>query len=126
MCYYKSTHLANNKIFVDDIGVVFSLDHPGRPILSGFDYDYATVIRASADNSTLETAPMEWGFLPPTWKTREEVALKRTGYKRPDGTWQEPILTLNAKSEELLQPFKMYREAALHRRAADPRLRVLP
>jgi len=59
---------------------------------------------------------MEWDFLPGYIRKREHVEKFRTGYKKDDGQWQQPILTLNAMSEEMLLPKKMYRDAALNRR----------
>lgn len=93
-------------------------DNPilNRELQIGFDYGPSAVIRRSPQNSAIELVEMEWGFLPSYLNSRQQVAQFRNGYKKADGAWQQPIITLNAMSEELLKPGKIFRNAALERR----------
>lgn len=59
---------------------------------------------------------MEWGFIPFYLKTREDVSKMRFGYKDNTGKFHPGFNLLNAVSEELLKPGKVYRDAALKRR----------
>lgn len=65
---------------------------------------------------------MEWGFLPDDWfgeaiDTREKAWELRHGGPVAGGKKYPPITFLNAMAEELLLPYKKYRDSALHRRA---------
>lgn len=92
-----------------------SLHSFNRPVQNGFDYLEWPVIRATGD-CDWELVTMEWGFIPPTWRTREEVKRKRAGYKDERGKFYPGVTTLNARGEELLSIGKMYKDAAYHRR----------
>jgi putative SOS response-associated peptidase YedK len=81
----------------------------------GFDYGKSAVLIPNGRDD-FDIVQMEWGFLPQYIRTREEAFKMRNGYKTASGIWKEPMLTLNAKAEELLKPGKIFREAALHRR----------
>ncbi|MEO6681310.1 MAG: SOS response-associated peptidase, partial [Ginsengibacter sp.] len=81
-----------------------------------FDYGVAPVLRKRDDENGFDIVEMEWGFLPSYIKTREEANRFRYGYKKENGQFQPPLTTLNATSEEMLLPGKIFREAALHRR----------
>lgn len=117
MCYYNGIKIPldsiirlkdfEKKITVNDL---FSLS-----VVNGFDYGQYPVLKKTNEND-FEITWMEWGFLPPYVFTREKANQFRLGYKKPDGSWQPPFTTLNAKGEELLLPNKMFREAALLRR----------
>lgn len=87
-----------------------------RQLLIGFDYGTAPVLKRIEGQEDFEIVPMEWGFLPSYLNDREAVQRFRSGYKKENGDWQQAIITLNAVSEELLLPRKIYRDAALHRR----------
>ncbi len=118
MCYYNGQKL--NK--VDYIGLknlekaTAGFSFLNRDLLIGFDYSKSAVLKKCEGEEDFEITEMEWGFLPDTIKNREQAAGFRNGYKKENGQWQEPILTLNATSEEILLPKKIYREAALRRR----------
>jgi putative SOS response-associated peptidase YedK len=86
-------------------------------IFKGFDYNMYPVKIAGNDHTT-EIRKMQWGFLPPYLKTKEDVKKFRYGYKDANGKYNKPYTTLNATSEELLS--KMYRDAALKRRCLVP------
>lgn len=87
-------------------------------IYKGFDYNMYPVIRPAEGDHKTEVVKMQWGFLPPYLKTKEDVRKFRFGYKDDKGKYYKPYTTLNATSEELLS--KMYREAALKRRCLVP------
>jgi putative SOS response-associated peptidase YedK len=87
-------------------------------IYKGFDYNKYPVIRAVKDSHKKETVKMQWGFLPPYLKTKEDVKRFRYGYKDDSGKYHKPYTTLNATSEELLG--KMFKDAALKRRCLVP------
>ena len=87
-------------------------------IYKGFDYNTYPIIKASEGDHKTEVVKMQWGFLPPYLKTKEDVRKFRSGYKDDSGKYHKPYTTLNATSEELLS--KMYKEAALKRRCLVP------
>ena len=118
MCYYNSQKVLHRELiqlekFEKSITPYSFLN---RDLLSGFDYGTSAVLKKTAGKEDFDIVEMEWGFLPDYIRTREQSARFRAGYKKENGQWQEPIITLNATSEEMLLPNKMYREAALHRR----------
>ena len=87
-------------------------------IYKGFDYNMYPVIKARDGKTENEIVKMQWGFLPPYLKTKEDVKRFRFGYKDDVGKYHKPFTTLNATSEELLS--KMYKDAALKRRCLVP------
>ncbi|WP_293299903.1 SOS response-associated peptidase family protein [Pedobacter sp. UBA4863] len=86
-----------------------------RDLQVGFDYGLNAVLQRKYGVEDFDIVQMEWGFIPPYWKNREEVKKYREGFKDNQGKWVQYI-TLNATAEEMLLPRKMYREAALKRR----------
>lgn len=90
----------------------------GLAIYKGFDYNTCEVIRGVQGKRDTEEVKMQWGFLPPYLKTKEDVRRFRFGYKDETGRYHKPYTTLNATSEELLS--KMYKDAALKRRCLIP------
>lgn len=86
------------------------------PLHEGFDYGKSAVLKVIPDKEDFEIEQMEWGFIPPYMKTREEVNKMRHGYKDDAWRFRPPLTMLNAVSEEMLAKGKIYRDAALHRR----------
>lgn len=116
MCYYNTVKL-NPTDFIR-LGnfqkPVAELPFLIGELLNGFDYGVSPVLFKA--DEILDITEMEWGFLPSYIRTREQADRFRNGYKKPNGQWQQPILTLNARGEELLEENKMFREAAFSRR----------
>ncbi len=117
MCYFNGIKIpADSKIRLKGFEkTITNADLFNQPVANGFEYGQYPVLKKTGD-SDFEITGMEWGFLPSYIHTREKANQFRFGYKKPDGSWQPPFTTLNAKGEELLQPNKMFREAALARR----------
>lgn len=118
MCYYngiKLTQIQSIKLKEFEKSL---LEFPflKQDLLNGFDYGPAPVLKKREDEHDFDVVEMEWGFLPPYLKTREDVQKFRNGYKKANGQFQQPLITLNATSEEMLLPNKIFREAALNRR----------
>lgn len=88
-------------------------DFLGRDLQIGFDYGLNAVLKPIPGKEDFEIVQMEWGFIPSYLKTREDINRMRHGYKDANGKFHPPITTLNAVSEELLLPGKIYKEAAL-------------
>jgi putative SOS response-associated peptidase YedK len=82
----------------------------------GFDYSMNAVLKRLPAEEDFEIVQMEWGFIPSYIKTREDVQKMRFGYKDATGKFRPPVTTLNAVSEEMLAPGKIYRDSALQRR----------
>ncbi|MES2429290.1 MAG: SOS response-associated peptidase family protein [Bacteroidota bacterium] len=118
MCYYNGVKVTRAEfIRLKSIEkAVAKYDFLNKPLHIGFDYNNIPVLKRIAGEEDFDIVEMEWGFLPPYIKTREEAHRMRIGYKKDDGQFQVPILTLNAMSEEMLLPRKIYRQAALERR----------
>lgn len=87
-----------------------------RDLQIGFDYSLNAVLKPISEKEDFDIVQMEWGFIPHYLKTRDDVKGMRLGYKDSGGRFHPPLLTLNAVSEELLLPGKIYRQAALSRR----------
>ena len=118
MCYYNGVKVTDSEFIrlKNFEKAIAQYDFLSKPLHIGFDYQCIPVLKRVDKKEDFEIVEMEWGFLPPYIKTREQAEKFRMGYKKENGEWQEPILTLNAKSEEMLFEKKMYRDAALHRR----------
>lgn len=123
MCYYNGVKVTKSEfIRLKSIEkVVAKYDFLNRPLHVGFDYNVAPVLKRMDGQEDFDIVQMEWGFLPtpnkwPFIKTREDAAKMRFGYKDDKGKFNTPITTLNAVSEEMLLPNKMYRDAGLNRR----------
>jgi len=119
MCYYNNGQKVTRSEFIRLKSlekVIAKYSFLNRDLLIGFDYSKSAVLKRIEGEEDFEIVEMEWGFLPGYIRNREQAEKFRTGYKRDDGQWQQPILTLNAMSEEMLLPKKMYRDAALKRR----------
>ena len=118
MCYYNGVKVIRSE-FIRLKSVEKAISKYlflNKPLQVGFDYNNIPVLKKSDGEQDFDIVEMEWGFLPAYIKTREQANKFRMGYKKEDGSWQQPILTLNAMSEEMLFKNKMYRDAALHRR----------
>ena len=118
MCYYNGQKVAKAEfIRLKELEkLVASYDFLNAPIQNGFDYANNVVLKANADKTDFDVVQMEWGFIPSYLETREDVNRFRFGYKNDNGQFQPPLITLNAVSEELLLPKKIFRNAALNRR----------
>lgn len=117
MCYYNGIKIPVREfIMLKDYEIaITNRELVNRPLVSGFDYSLYPVLKSVHENEIVLDS-MEWGFLPAYIDTREKAKKFRLGYKKDNGMWQAPYLTLNAKGEELLEPNKIFRDAALHRR----------
>lgn len=117
MCYFNGIRIPkDDKIRLKDFEkTIANHDLFNQPVVNGFDYSQYPVLKKTNEDD-FEVTGMEWGFLPGYFHTREKANQFRFGFKKPDGSWQPPFTTLNAKGEELLQSNKMFREAALQRR----------
>jgi putative SOS response-associated peptidase YedK len=118
MCYYNGIKLKQiQKIKLKNFEKSIT-DYPFLTIdlFNGFDYGHAPVLKKREDEVDFDVVEMEWGFLPPYLKTREEVNRFRFGYKKENGQFQQPLITLNSTSEEMLLPNKIFRDSALNRR----------
>lgn len=99
----------------------YKLDQ-AKAINNGFDYAPVFVIKPNHSKNDYDIVEMEWGFLPNYVSDRDRAKEFRNGYKKPDGSYQKGITTLNARGEELLLvnpetgKEKMFRDAALNRR----------
>ncbi len=118
MCYYNGIKLTQIKsIKLKNFEKSIS-NYPflNNDLFNGFDYTTTPVLKRKENEVDFDVVEMEWGFLPPYLKTRDEVNKFRFGYKKNNGQFQQPLITLNATSEEMLLPNKIFRDAALHRR----------
>lgn len=117
MCYYngqKVTHAEYIRLKHLE-KLVADYDFLQSDLLIGFDYKEKAVLKRIPDQQDFDIVKMEWGFRAPYWKTEEEVLKWRKGFVDANGQFKQ-LLTLNAMAEELLQPKKIYRSAALKRR----------
>jgi putative SOS response-associated peptidase YedK len=123
MCYYNGQKVSHDEwIRLKDLEKrVAVYDFLNTDMHDGFAYGNIAVLKPMAGVKDFDIVQMEWGFVPDTWigrplDTREKVEEWRRGYKNPSGVFVPGITTLNAMSEEMLLPGKIYRESALHRR----------
>lgn len=118
MCYYNGQKVTHSEyIRLNQLEkLVAKYDFLNRPLSIGFDYSENAVLQATDGKKDFDIVKMEWGFLPAYLKNREAVEKFRNGYKDASGKFHPPITTLNAIGEEILQPGKIYRDAALNRR----------
>jgi putative SOS response-associated peptidase YedK len=117
MCYYNGVLVTRVEyIRLKQLEKTIANLDLNRPVQTGFDYLYCPVLKRKESEEDFDIVEMEWGFIPGYLRTREEVIRMRKGYKDASGVFRPPILTLNAVSEELLLPKKIYRSAALQRR----------
>lgn len=118
MCYYNGQKVtkAEHIRLLELEKQLSNYDYFERSLQSGFDYGKAAVIKPSADKKDMDIVQMEWGFIPSYIRDRNALVKMRMGYKDDRGQFKPPMITLNAVSEELLAPNKIYRDAALHRR----------
>lgn len=118
MCYYNGVKVTRAEfIRLKQLEkAIAKLNFLNKPLLIGFEYSNAPVLKKVAGREDFEITEMEWGFIPPYLKNRDSVNKFRHGYKDASGKFHMPITTLNAVGEEMLLPGKMYRDAALHRR----------
>ena len=117
MCYYNGQKVAKAEhIRLKHLEkAVAKYDFLDRILTIGFDYSLNAVLKPIEGEKDFDIVPMEWGFLPSFWKTREDANKYRQGFKNEQGAWVQ-YLTLNAMCEEMLLPKKIYRQSALSRR----------
>lgn len=118
MCYYNGQKVTKEELIrLKNLEkLVAQYDFLNRDLIPGFEYGNAAVLKRVSGEQDFTLIQMEWGFIPYYLKTRDDVQKMRHGYKDDKGNFRPPITTLNAVSEELLLPGKIYRDAALHRR----------
>ncbi len=118
MCYYNGQKVTRAEyIRLKHLEkLVAHYDFLKSDLLVGFDYSAKAVCKPLEGAEDFEIVQMEWGFIPSYLKSRDEVFRMRNGYKDASGNFKPPIITLNAVCEELLEPRKIYRDAALNRR----------
>jgi putative SOS response-associated peptidase YedK len=118
MCYYNGQKVAKSELIrLRNLEkLVANYDFLNSELLIGFDYNVKAVLRPVEGQEDFDIVKMEWGFIPSYLKTREDVFRMRNGYKDETGKFRPGIITLNAVCEELLEPRKIYRNAALKRR----------
>jgi putative SOS response-associated peptidase YedK len=118
MCYYNGQKVSRAE-FIRLVNLERSVkkyDFLNVKLHHGFNYGNVAVLKRTEDETNFDIVQMEWGFIPPYWKNREEVKKNRAGYVDPVTKKFVQYLTMNAKAEEMLFPRKMYRDAALKRR----------
>ena len=118
MCYYNGVKVTRTEfIRLKQLEkLVANYDFLNKPLQIGFEYKPHPVLKRIPNQQDFEIVEMEWGFIPSYIKTRDEATKMRFGYKDENGQFHPMILTLNAVSEELLLPRKIFRDAALQRR----------
>lgn len=119
MCYYNGRKVTRAEyIRLKELEKQVAFLNEELAIFKGFDFNDFPVLRSKPETHETERIDMEWGFLPPWIKSKEEAKRFRSGYKDAGGKWHNGYPCLNATSEELLN--KIYRDAALHRRCLIP------
>jgi putative SOS response-associated peptidase YedK len=123
MCYYNGQKVTRVEfIRLKQLEkAVANYDFLKNDLQQGFDYGMNAILKPISGKEDFDIVQMEWGFIPdankwPFIETRENLINMRRGYKDAGGKFHPPITTLNAVSEELLLPNKIYKEAALKRR----------
>ena len=123
MCYYNGQKVTRAEyIRLKQLEkLVAEYDLLGDDLHQGFDYGTHAALKAIPGKEDFEIAKMEWGFIPdanrwPFIETRQRLTEVRRGYTDARGKFNQPLTMLNAVSEELLLPNKVYRDAALKRR----------
>lgn len=127
MCYYNAQKVTHAE-FLRLKGIEKTLkehDFFNRLVIVGFDFGRTTVLKPIEGQDDFDIVQMEWGFIPdplkwPFIETREDAFKVRRGYTDARGKFVQPLNFLNAVSEELLAPNKVYRQAALNRRCIIP------
>ena len=127
MCYYNAQKVTHSE-FLRLKNIEKNLkehDFFTRLVIVGFDFGKTTVLKPIGGEEDFEIVQMEWGFLPdplkwPFIETREDAFKIRRGYTDARGKFVQPLNFLNAVSEELSAPNKVYRQAGLNRRCIIP------
>lgn len=122
MCYYNGVKVTKEeKIRLLNLEkLVANYSFLNRSVINGFDFGPTAILRPLPDREDFEIVQLEWGFIPdpqvwPFWETREQVNIGRVPHKEPNGKFVDGLNFLNAVSEEVLAPRKVYRKAALER-----------
>lgn len=123
MCYYNGQKVSKAEyIRLKHLEkLVANYDFLNVDLVQGFDFTNLAVCKPIAGKEDFDIVKMEWPFIPDKWfkipiDTREKVDRFRRGYPDLLGNMESGITTQNAMAEELLLPWKIYRESALKRR----------
>lgn len=117
MCYYNGVKVTRAEyIRLKNLEKSIANLDLNRPVEIGFEYNHCPVLKRRESEIDFDIVQMEWGFIPHYINTRDDITKMRFGYKDDMGKFHPPITTLNAMSEEILKPGKIYRNAALKRR----------
>ena len=118
MCYYNGQKVTKAEYIrlLELEKQLADYDYFERSLQSGFDYGKAAIIKPSVDKKDMDIVQMYWGFIPSYIRNHDALTKMRMGYKDDKGQFRPAMITLNAVSEEILAPNKIYRDAALHRR----------
>jgi putative SOS response-associated peptidase YedK len=118
MCYYNGVKVSKEESArLRELEKRYYFLNDDLVIYKGFDYNNIDVIIPKAGAHETERVKMEWGFLPKAMTT-DEIMLWRQGYNSDKTKKRKPILSFNARSEELLE--KIFNDAALNRRCLIP------
>jgi len=122
MCYYNGKKVSYEEwVRLKNLEKqIKALQEGSKMVHKGFDYEDWPIIKPIGKYDW-EVVNAEWGFIPDKWRgyklnNRETVKKWRDGYLNAQNKWSPPPITLNAVSEELLLPGKIYRESALNGR----------
>jgi len=117
MCYYNGVKVTRTEyIRLKQLEkLVANYDFLNKPLQIGFEYAPHPVLKRIPNQQDFDIVQMEWGFIPSYIQSRDQATKMRFGYKDENGLFHPMILTLNAVSEELLLPRKIFRDAALQR-----------
>lgn len=119
MCYYNGQKVTHTEFIrlksIEKLVANYQFLDNNYENADGFKHQKIAVLKRKEREEDFDVVEMEWGFIPPYWKNRAEVEKNQAGFKNEKGEFVQ-YLTMNAKSEEMLWPKKMYRDAALNRR----------
>src|SRR5690349_3865554 len=104
MCYYNGQKVTREEfIRLKQLEkAIADFDFLNKPLQIGFDYSTNAVLKRYPNKEDFDIVEMEWGFIPPYLRTRNEVLQMRNGYYDKDKNFRPPMVTLNAVCEELL------------------------
>jgi len=117
MCYYNGQKVSKAEFIrlMELEKAVRDYDFLDNSVQNGFAYQPIAVLKATEDKTNFDIVQMEWGFIPHYIQDREEVNQMRGGYVDANGKFRKYDM-LNARGNEILQPRKVFRDAALKRR----------
>ena len=112
MCYYNGVKVTRTELIrLKQLEkLIANYDFLNKPLQIGFEYKPHAVLKRVPNELDFDIVEMEWGFIPSYIISRDEANKMRFGYKDDIGVFHPMILTLNAVSEELLLPRKIFRD----------------